>query len=375
MTALYAHLDGRYFVNEDFIHEVEQLYPATTVKIPLGYHVYVGWEGKDEVFFTSHDPIGRLGIGDDQAYEVSVRSLDYLDRFLDNILSRVEYSDISKELKKELEKKQTSSRIRLTAREDQLLRTWGPTLEERVKTARKGGGLYGYKLSVQKACVRATEKLERKALKLIKEAVRRDEKVLEFLLTHAKRGPSSAAKALINAYKNSLPKLDLDEDVQEILSDVKTLDRVAPTVTPKVPSSTMPGDQDRYMEEAKPMGSAGNYDDPDHSTFKVAGRSKWGLYGFPAKTSKLGLSICSALREEAGILTSDLHAKKARLYDSITGFLRQHKDIGKCGYCDVLLSVYPEADMDLKLASQQKTKATEINPSSVADWLAFDPND
>jgi hypothetical protein len=375
MPALYANLDGRYYVNEDFIKGVEQLFPATTVKMPLGYHVYVGWEGKDEVFFNTHDPIGRLGRGDGQAYEVMCRAPDFFDRFLEKILPHVNHQDISEELKKTLlPKTEVEERIRLTAHTASLQRVWGKTLDERIKMARKGGGLYGYKVAVQKACQRASDRLEKRALKLVKEAARKDEKVLDFLVTHAKRASSPSARALVNVYKASLPKLDLDDeiDTDDMIDELEM-----PKPAKDTPASTMPGDEDRFMEEAKPMGDAGNFDDPDHSTFKVAGKSKWGMYGFPMRTARLGLAACNALREEAGVLASDLHSKKAKLYDAITGFLQEHNKTAKCGFSGLILDAYPESSMELKLASEEKPEATKTatvtNPSTVAEWLAWTP--
>jgi hypothetical protein len=145
----------------------------------------------------------------------------------------------------------------------------------------------------------------------------------------------------------------------------------------ETPGSTMPGDEDRFMEEAKPMGDAGNFDDADHSTFKVAGRAKWGMYGFPMRTARLGLSACNALREEAGVLASDLHSKKAKLYSAITGFLQEHSKTAKCGFSEMILSAYPDSGRELKLASDKpeaKKTATVTNPSTVAEWLSYDPS-
>lgn len=123
MTARYAHLDGRYWVNADFIARVRQAYPATTKKIPLGFSTYTGWSGKDEVLFTQHDPIEELGdFG--PTFEVTFEPSNPA-AFEEDILGVVKHTKVSPT-------KKTSSRQR-TRPSSELDNLWGPTLEDTRK--------------------------------------------------------------------------------------------------------------------------------------------------------------------------------------------------------------------------------------------------
>ena len=56
MPAQFAQLEGRRYVNQDFVNAVRKAYPVTTDKMPLGFACYVGWTGKDLVQFVQTDP-------------------------------------------------------------------------------------------------------------------------------------------------------------------------------------------------------------------------------------------------------------------------------------------------------------------------------
>jgi len=89
-----------------------------------------------------------------------------------------------------------------------------------------------------------------------------------------------------------------------------------------------------------------------------------GLYGFGAKTASLGLSTCTALRDEVGRMAYDLHSRKANRHEHITGFLNAHIKEAGCDHSRLLASCYPDADC--------KVASTETVPSTVAEWLAHD---
>jgi len=290
MPAQYADLGGRRFVNEDFVDEVRGLYPASTRKIPLGYSTYTGWTGKDEVLFTEHDAVEDL---DGKVYEVTVDPANPA-AFDEQILANVSHTT----------KKATVG-----------LGHWGPTLAELAelaasrREARVSSGLYGYAKSVQASCEVAVGRLNRRARALVKRAVDRDPAVVGFLQVHARRGPSSSARALLGAYTSALPRLAAEE--------------------------------------------------------KEAAATRLGMYGYPAKTARLGLSTCLALREEAGILAADLHARRVAVYEKITGFLGEHAKTAGCVASDLILSCYPEAGFKFRRASEMG--------GHVGDWIAWDP--
>lgn len=95
MPAQYAHLDGRRYVNADFVSKVRETYPATTKKIPLGYSTYTGWTGKSEVLFTEHQPLDDIAHLDGQLYEVTFDP-SHPEYFEKDILGRVSHSTVEK---------------------------------------------------------------------------------------------------------------------------------------------------------------------------------------------------------------------------------------------------------------------------------------
>jgi hypothetical protein len=193
---------------------------------------------------------------------------------------------------------------------------YGTLLEGITREARLGLGLYGYAKTVQAACDSAVKRLNRKATALIKNAAKRDEAVLSFLSMHAQRNDSTAAKTLLAAYRATMPKFaDLE------------------------PAALV----------------------------KNAAATRLGMYGYPAKTAKLGLLACTMLRESAGMLAADMHTRRAALYGKITGYLGEHEKTAGCGASRLILSCYPDPSFRFRRASEP--------PSSVEGWLASETDD
>jgi hypothetical protein len=182
------------------------------------------------------------------------------------------------------------------------------------KTAASPTGLYGFTKRVQSDCEVTARKLQKSASALAKAAYTKDSEVAPFLALHAKRANSLPAKMLTAALKDMGPKVAANAG--------KTL------VT-----------------------------DPD----KTAAR-KWGLYGYKSKTASLGLGSCTALRESAGRVASELHGRREGSHSKITGFLKQHAKEANCMYSRMLHAGYPDADR--RCASE--------SPAEVADWLAWE---
>ena len=322
MPAQYAHLDGRRFVNEDFVNDVREVYPATTKKIPLGYSTYTGWTGKDEVLFTSQEPEPSVAF-DGPVFQVTF-DLSHPECFEEKILPLVEHAT-PKALKEG--SSQTVARRRLTGTLE-MDRVWGSTLErslEKVaaeRKARRGGGLYGYPKAIQNSCEGATRRLVRKAGAVIAKAAKKDRYVLAFLETHARRGNSMTARVLIAAYRDSMPQLP-------------------------------------------PQGTVGHGD-----LVRMAGRTRLGMYGYPAKTAKLGLTSCTLVREGAGVIAADLHRRRASLYAKITGFLGEHGKTAGSVACNLILRSYPEEGFKFR----RRRAAVEGAPTTVDEWLTWDPS-
>lgn len=193
---------------------------------------------------------------------------------------------------------------------------WGGTMVEKAQdktAARAPEGLYGYPKAIQAACESASRKLKKAAITIAKNAYQKDAKVIEFLTAHNKRAQSTPARVLLAALKESAPVL-------------------------------------------ASMGVKGGVPE------KTAGRARYGLYGFKARTAALGLGACSQLRSHAGLIASDLHTRKATMHERLTGFFDTHAKKARCGYSRMLRMAYPDASM--KLASSE--------PETVDDWLAWD---
>jgi len=206
-----------------------------------------------------------------------------------------------------------------------------------LKTAAKAPtGLYGYTKSVQSDCETCVRKLSKTAAGIAKRAYKKDEKVAEFLSTHAQQGESLPAKILVAALREIGPKVPAEEPV-----DKETSTKAA------------------RLEELRSK-RAGLVKEAAQD--KEAGR-QYGLYGYLAKTANLGLSSCTELRENAGQLAAGLHGRRADRHEHITGFFDSHAKTAKCLHSQLLRASYPGADV--RCASAEK-------PASVSEWLTWD---
>jgi hypothetical protein len=203
MSAEYAHLDGRHWVNDDFVKAVQDLYPATTFNMPLGFRTYVGWTGKDEVWFTEHDEIEGI---DGPTYEVMFEP-DHPEAFTMEMLDKVDH---------QVKKAFFRDPLDDWRQQRELIATYGETIEEArerkgmTKQARRGQGLYGYTKGVQKLCERSATRLQKSAAMIMRRAMRKNEAVAHFLAEHATRG-SLPANILVQACSDSMPKLAVEK--------------------------------------------------------------------------------------------------------------------------------------------------------------------
>lgn len=181
------------------------------------------------------------------------------------------------------------------------------------------GGLYGFPKKVQADCEAAARKLQRVAIKIASEAVKRDGKVAAFWADRAKKAKSGTAKMLLAALEaNKKFAAERGEQIE--------------------------------------VGTA-----PD----KEAAVSGYGYYGYRAKTANRAFSACLALKEAAGEIGASLHARRAGQHGRIVGFLGEHAKKSKCAASKMILHGYPEA------ASKTASSPVE-DPNSVAQWLEFE---
>lgn len=197
------------------------------------------------------------------------------------------------------------------------------------KTAgRVPGGLYGYPKMIEAGCLSAQRKMKRAAFSVIKNAYQKDARVIDFLVAHQKRAKSTPARVLLAAMK----------EAHSVFAS---------------------------------MGITGG------KVEKEAGKTRYGLYGYRVRTAALGLTACQQMREQAGMIASDLHMRKAAMYDRITGFFDQHSKKAKCGYSKMLRTAYPESSM--RLASTEASPEPEGRPvtssgapETVEGWLTWE---
>jgi uncharacterized membrane protein len=191
---------------------------------------------------------------------------------------------------------------------------------DKFKTAAGPSGLYGFTKRTQNDCEAAGRKLSRVAARLAKKAWKKDDRSAAFLLAHSKRAKSQPARILAAAMKDLYPKMAKEARLEELRRERSGEDKMA--------------------KEA----------------------AEYGLYGYSANTARLGLSACTALREEAGRIASGLHGRRTEKHANIVGFLDNHCKTGRCAYSRLLRDSYPDADV----------RCASDTPKTVEDWIAWE---
>lgn len=170
MAAKIIEAGGRVFVSEDYVDDVLDLFPDTSVSIGKGWQVNLGKTANDLLLFTDHAPVE------------GIKGATYL--------------------------MTCQGGIPYAQEKIGLLREWGDRQGMwSLVAAAAPSGMYGYTKAVQGCCEGAIRKLGRRASRIVRSAARRDERVVGFLQAHAKRNHSKTAKVLLAAYQESLPKL------------------------------------------------------------------------------------------------------------------------------------------------------------------------
>jgi len=201
-------------------------------------------------------------------------------------------------------------------------------------------GLYGFTKAVQSSCESCTRRLAKTAVRLARTAYMKDNDVVGFLQTHAKRGRSESARILLAAMREIGPKV----------------------------AHVPPALQERRAVALQSRLKAGGRTAVD-MLIREAGAPEMGMYGFKARTADLGLDACRDLRSTAGRLASELHSRHSDSHEKITGFLREHAKQAKCLYSRMILSCYPDAPVEALAAPEPETPKTATGPDS---WLAWE---
>ena len=113
----------------------------------------------------------------------------------------------------------------------------------------------------------------------------------------------------------------------------------------------------------------------ENPTYKTAKGPEFGMYGYHARTARLGLDACSDIREAAGRIAYGLHTRRQAKYSRITAFLKEHSKAAKCRYSRLLLSSYPDAPaLSAKRAEDETVESTKTasTPTGVDEWLAWE---
>ena len=95
---------------------------------------------------------------------------------------------------------------------------------------------------------------------------------------------------------------------------------------------------------AKVLLAAGKEMMPKFACTKSARRQRFSLYGYPEKVCNLGMSYCMEIKQEAGRIASELNRRRPKEYDKITSFLENHHKSTKCGFSHMLYSFYPNVE-------------------------------
>lgn len=178
---------GTILVDDKFLSEVRELYPHTSLRIPLGYRVATDPTGKGIVFFTQDTGASPFK---GASYQVNFDPMAE-EAWTQRILARVPHETVRPKISVDIAAK------------------WEDLNKEFAKSA--GGGLYGYPKKIQAACESASRKLGKRAKCLISAAVKKDPQVIAFLETHAARSKSIPAKLLVASYVGSMPKVSHDK--------------------------------------------------------------------------------------------------------------------------------------------------------------------
>lgn len=280
-------------------------------------------------------------------------------------------------------------------------------------TREAAGGAYGFPKRLQADCDAASRRIAKQAARIAKSIYAKDARVAEFWATHGERANSLPARVLGAALSDMVPRTASgDIDSAKIAALQAKRDLVAGRtaggpftgkgwdahrkwlgeVQHAQPETVTPSRAKQIIQQAKGRSSYGSWSDQlsrvmtqgeyryvkdfqrtrsEHSSFLDAlgalarGKkaAKYGLYGYRARTSKLGLQGCSDLRQESGRIASDLHRRRSAKHSRIADYLKTHCKEAGCRYSQLLMDSYPAADRKMAAAP---------TPETVSDWISWE---
>lgn len=231
---------------------------------------------------------------------------------------------------------------------------WAKVLEDRAsRTAGSASGKFGFPKATENLCTAGVARLQKAASRIAKALYAKDENSVPFLMKHSQKSASKTASLLLKAMEGIGPSAMMAKSaskwrmstgptaVKEVAKALKGVKGVS-DVTEGTEHVIFIYDGDMYdlSKEDLPK-SVKPYVDAK-SVKKLAGRSGMGMYGFFEKTAKLAITACNDLHYEAGVIASDLFARKGLDATKVAGYLTANATKGKCAYCALLAEVSPE---------------------------------
>jgi hypothetical protein len=307
----------------------------------------------------------------------------------------VPLSDLPQELQDNVENPPPAVEKLKQEMEESMMSKDGPLLPVEIMAAQRArlswtreaaSGLYGFTKQTQSDVEASVRKLQKRALSLVKTAYKKDAGVAPFLVAHSKRARSSSAKLLLAAMKEIGPKVASETPKEAASEKIARSFRVTVRYTStrqlwgiedliethggRVYDSGHDGRSEYVVVEFREEGpslefvsDASQKYDASKSMRHASEKQAKGLYGHPAKTARLGLTVCADFRAFAGEVASDLHTRRTARYAKITGFLGQHSKQGKCAYSKLLLGCYPDGPLG-KSAARVKPGVWSYDPRS-----------
>jgi hypothetical protein len=239
-----------------------------------------------------------------------------------------------------------------------------------------GTGLYGFNKMTESACGAGVSKLQKAAKKIAAALYARDESSPSFLTKHAAKGGSKTAALLLKAMESIGPMAQINKTaavnkwkvwtgpvaVKEVAKALKGVSGFS-DVSEGTEHVLFKYDGDQTDLAVAEVPAVVKPYLKGKGVQKTAGRSGTGLYGFPEKTAKLGLSACNDLRHEAGVIAGDLFARKGADPVKVSAYLASHAKTAKCPYAAMLGECSPDIDPVVTA----KKKATDFLASDEGD--------
>lgn len=339
------------------------------------------------------DAMGSLRSIDDDYYQDTGTSI--VAYFLSN--ARAWRGPVAKEIKAELKK--MLKKRGMMASED------APFTRQRLTWGKDGavapGGLYGFTKADQRDCEVAIRRVAKQSHKVARAMLKRDRNIAAFLQVHAKRAKSVPAKILIAAIKDVTKVASRAKDIRlrpndwflfeddggpafgpyrnkgEAIVDYRRLVKLSLSDFAVISGKELMEEDGLTKVRVWNEGELDKREEMENRNFYASvdkDAKGFGLYGYRAKTARLGLNACSEIREYTGKTAFGLHQRRAARHQHITGFFQEHSKKGRCLYSRILLSSYPGSEIKIASTEEENPRTASLvgPPDTVDAWLAWD---